>query len=86
MLANRLAVRAAAPLMRRRAQPAPGPRLPVTILLMHAYGMSGVVRAVLNLAGRLAETHDVEVVSVVRWREKPFIPFPPGVRVTVISC
>jgi glycosyltransferase involved in cell wall biosynthesis len=25
------------------------------------------------------------VVSVVRWREKPFIPFPPGVRVTVLE-
>ncbi|MEA2427512.1 MAG: hypothetical protein QOF37_1140 [Thermoleophilaceae bacterium] len=85
MLAHRLAVRAVRPLVRTRAKPAAGARAPVTILLMHAYGMSGVVRSVLNLAGQLAESHEVEVVSVVRWRGKPFIGFPPGVRVSVLE-
>jgi glycosyltransferase involved in cell wall biosynthesis len=68
---------------------APGPSLrrPLRIyfLIVHAYGMGGTIRTVLNLAGYLARDHDVEVISVVRRRRQPFFPFPSGVRVTALD-
>jgi glycosyltransferase involved in cell wall biosynthesis len=57
----------------------------VYILLMHAWGMGGTIRATLNLAGYLAQRHDVEVLSLVRRRDEPFFRFPPGVEVTAID-
>ena len=66
------------------ARPA-GARLQIRFLIMHAYGMGGTIRTVLNVAGALAEHHDVEVTSVVRRRAKPFFPFPEGVRVTTLD-
>src|SRR5690606_7840681 len=33
----------------------------------------------------LARTRDVEIVSIVREREEPFFPIPPGVRVTSLD-
>jgi glycosyltransferase involved in cell wall biosynthesis len=61
----------------------PPPR--VYILLMHAWGMGGTIRTTLNLAGYLAQTHEVEILSVIRTRDKPFFPFPQGVTVTAID-
>jgi glycosyltransferase involved in cell wall biosynthesis len=40
---------------------------------------------VLHLAGHLAEGYDVEVLSIVRSRGRPFFPPPPGVRVAVVD-
>ena len=57
----------------------------VRILLMHAWGMGGTIRTVLTLAGALAERHEVEVLSMVRRRDEPHFPFPPGVTVTAID-
>lgn len=69
----------------RRASAPPADRIRVYFLLHHAYGMGGTIRAVLNLAGHLARTHDVEVISVVRRRKRPFFPIPEGLRVSVLD-
>jgi glycosyltransferase involved in cell wall biosynthesis len=64
-------------------RPAEQPR--VYILLMNAWSMGGTIRTALNLAGYLSHHHDVEVLSLLRRRNEPFFPFPPGVKVTVID-
>jgi glycosyltransferase involved in cell wall biosynthesis len=75
--------------LRRHARAAPatarGAEPKVTILLGSAWGMGGTIRAVLNVSGHLAERHDVEIISVVRRRDAPFFPFPPGVKVTTLD-
>jgi glycosyltransferase involved in cell wall biosynthesis len=54
----------------------------ISILIMNAYGMGGTVRATFNLADELALRHDVEVVSVFRHRNRPFLPHSNRVRLT----
>jgi glycosyltransferase involved in cell wall biosynthesis len=83
ILVHRLALRlvAARP---GRAQPPDG--RDVRILLLHAWGMGGTVRAAMSLASSLVESgRSVEVVSVVRRNERPFFPFPDGVAVTAVD-
>jgi glycosyltransferase involved in cell wall biosynthesis len=71
---------------RPRGRPrGPGERPRVRILLLNAYGMGGTVRATLTMAGGLAAEHEVEIISLYRNRERPFFPFPRGVRVTVLD-
>jgi glycosyltransferase involved in cell wall biosynthesis len=72
--------------LRRYARGRPrGPADRVTFLLMHAWGMGGTIRVTLDIAGRLAAQHDVEVLSIVRRRDDPFFMLPPGVTVTAVD-
>ena len=66
--------------LRRRG----GDRPKVYFLLMHAWGMGGTIRTVLNTASHLAQHHDVEVLGMIRTRDKPFFDFPDKVPVTPI--
>jgi glycosyltransferase involved in cell wall biosynthesis len=81
---HRLAMALMRAILRARRARRPARRDPpkVTVLLVHAWGMGGTIRTMLNVAGRLAERHEVEVVSVWRTRDDPFFAFPPGVTVT----
>ncbi|NUR89250.1 MAG: glycosyltransferase family 4 protein [Nonomuraea sp.] len=57
----------------------------VRYLLLHAYGMGGTIRTVINQANALARLgHDVEIVSVVRRRDTPRFPLHPGVRLSTL--
>jgi glycosyltransferase involved in cell wall biosynthesis len=58
----------------------------VVILLGSAWGMGGTIRAALNLAGHLAPSQEVEVLSAYRRFEEPFMgAFPAGVTVTALD-
>ena len=57
----------------------------VYVLLMNAYGWGGTIRTTLNLVERLAETHDVELISLIRRRERPQFRFPEGIEVSVVD-
>ncbi|HET9738851.1 MAG TPA: hypothetical protein VFP78_12105, partial [Solirubrobacteraceae bacterium] len=80
---HRAVLRALAALPRGDREPAPGP---VRFVLAHAWGMGGTIRTTLTMAGHLAATRDVEVVSVIRRRDEPFFPFSPGVRVRALEA
>jgi glycosyltransferase involved in cell wall biosynthesis len=58
---------------------------PVRILLLNAYAMGGTIRAVFSLAGHLAGDREVEIISLIQRRERPFFPLPHGVAVTVLD-
>ncbi|WP_018548752.1 glycosyltransferase family 4 protein [Streptomyces sp. LaPpAH-108] len=53
----------------------------ISFLLHNAYGIGGTITTTFNLAGALAERHDVEIVSVLRNRDDPPLTLDP--RVTV---
>ncbi|MEW2624942.1 glycosyltransferase family 4 protein [Streptomyces sp. NPDC048106] len=57
----------------------------ICFLLHNAYGIGGTIRTTFNLATVLAEQHDVEIVSVFRHRDVPFMGAPRGVRLTPLT-
>ncbi|GHH93992.1 glycosyltransferase family 4 protein [Streptomyces capillispiralis] len=56
----------------------------ISFLLHNAYGIGGTITTTFNLAGALAERHDVEIVSVLRHREHPNLTPQPGVRLRAL--
>ncbi|MFI7705055.1 glycosyltransferase family 4 protein [Nonomuraea sp. NPDC049480] len=57
----------------------------IRYMLLHAYGMGGTIRTVINQAGAMAEAgHDVEIVSLVRRRTKPQFAIDPRVRLSAL--
>ncbi|QKG25110.1 glycosyltransferase [Actinomadura verrucosospora] len=52
----------------------------ITFLLLEAYAIDGTVRCTFTLADELSRRHDVEVVSVLRDRDKPVLPLSDRVR------
>jgi glycosyltransferase involved in cell wall biosynthesis len=74
-----------AAVLRRRDRPAPAEPGRVRFLLVHAWGMGGTIRTTLNLAGELAGRERVEIVSVLRRRERPLLPFPENVHVVALD-
>jgi glycosyltransferase involved in cell wall biosynthesis len=85
IILHRLALAAVRRLPAPPARPDASASRPIRIVLTNAYAMGGTIRTTLSIAGHLAKRHDVEIVSLVRRRDEPFFPFPPGVRVTVID-
>ncbi|GAA3793309.1 glycosyltransferase family 4 protein [Streptomyces phyllanthi] len=53
----------------------------ISFLIHNAYGIGGTIRTTYNLAGTLAQQHDVEIVSVFRHRDDPVFTPDPRVRV-----
>lgn len=70
---------------RVRRRPACGDRQRVRYLLAHAWGTGGTVRTTFTVAGSLTGELDVEVLSLVRLRERPGIVPPAGVRVRALD-
>lgn len=57
----------------------------IRYMLLHAYGMGGTIRTVVNQANAMAEAgHDVEIVSVVRRRDEPQFAIDPRVRLSTL--
>ncbi|GAA3236961.1 glycosyltransferase family 4 protein [Nonomuraea helvata] len=57
----------------------------IRYLMLHAYGMGGTIRTVVNQANAMAAAgHDVELVSVVRRRDNPRFTLDPRVRITAL--
>ncbi|MBO2456824.1 glycosyltransferase family 4 protein [Actinomadura violacea] len=52
----------------------------ITFLLLEAFSIDGTVRCTFTLADELSRRHDVEVVSVLRDRDKPVLPLSDRVR------
>ncbi|MEU5523334.1 glycosyltransferase family 4 protein [Streptomyces sp. NPDC047860] len=56
----------------------------VSFLIHNAYAIGGTIATTFNLAGALAERHDVEIVSVLRNRERPSLTLHPRVRLRAL--
>ncbi|AQZ60754.1 Dolichol-phosphate mannosyltransferase in lipid-linked oligosaccharide synthesis cluster [[Actinomadura] parvosata subsp. kistnae] len=57
----------------------------IRYLMLHAYGMGGTIRTVVNQANAMAAAgHDVELVSLVRRREHPQFVLDPRITLTTL--
>ncbi|WP_328904132.1 glycosyltransferase family 4 protein [Streptomyces sp. NBC_00441] len=52
----------------------------ISFLIHNAYAIGGTITTTFNLARALADRHDVEIISVLRNRERPSIALDPRVR------
>jgi glycosyltransferase involved in cell wall biosynthesis len=76
---------AGAGLLRPR-RPAPAAESPVVrVLLLHAFGLGGTVRTSFNLLDSLSAQRPVEIISAIRRRDEPFLPFPAAASVRVLD-
>jgi glycosyltransferase involved in cell wall biosynthesis len=86
---HRLALAAAAAVLRpRRRAPATAATVaaaPLRVLLLHAYGLGGTVRTSFNLAEGLDGSRAIELISVIRRRDSPFLSFPAGAAVSTLD-
>ena len=57
----------------------------VYLLMFNACGSGGVARTVINLANRLSRTHQVELISLFRRRDRPRFPVDPRVKLTFLD-
>jgi glycosyltransferase involved in cell wall biosynthesis len=83
-LSRHVALAALAVLPRRRPAARSG-RPRVCIVILNAYGLGGTIRSVLTLAEDLSRRYEVEIVSLMRRRKRPFLALPDGVRVTTLD-
>ena len=86
VLAHRAALAVVSFLWHGRGRPDP-PRetAELRVLLLHAYGLGGTIRTTLNVVDQLRRHRSVEIVSVVRLRRHPRLPFPRSLRVSVLD-
>ena len=56
----------------------------IYLLMFNACGSGGVARTVINLANRLAEHHEVELISLFRRGRRPRFPVDPRVRLSFL--
>ncbi|TMR96157.1 glycosyltransferase family 4 protein [Nonomuraea basaltis] len=57
----------------------------IRYLMLHAYGMGGTIRTVVNQANAMAAAgHDVELVSLVRRRDTPQFSLDPKITITTL--
>ncbi|MFE6764662.1 glycosyltransferase family 4 protein [Streptomyces sp. NPDC057689] len=52
----------------------------ISFLIHNVYGIGGTITTTFNLAQALADRHDVEIISVLRSRERPSMALDPRVR------
>jgi glycosyltransferase involved in cell wall biosynthesis len=77
VLAHRVAMPLAAGYVKGGNKPAAeGAPERVRFMLVHAYGVGGTIRTTLNVARDLSRRHDVEIISLRRWRREPFLRIP----------
>jgi glycosyltransferase involved in cell wall biosynthesis len=60
----------------------------IAFLIHTAYGIGGTIRTTFNLAQQLATgpgAHDVEIISVIRDRDRPRLPLDPAVRLRALA-
>ncbi|RKN06469.1 glycosyltransferase family 4 protein [Streptomyces radicis] len=57
----------------------------ISFLLHNAYGIGGTIKTTFNLAGALAERHEVEIISVHRHREEPNFTLDTKVRLRALT-
>ncbi|MDP4509980.1 glycosyltransferase family 4 protein [Nonomuraea turcica] len=57
----------------------------IRYLMLHAYGMGGTIRTIVNQANAMAAAgHEVELVSVVRRRDRPRFALDPRITITTL--